>query len=427
MDPETSAATANCIMLFGSTDCRMTSYYFHGGRRVGLHEETPSADEVYFLHADHLGSASLVTKAGQVIESTLRYKPWGEQRLLTGLPRTQRRYTGQVDQNDAYVGSIIDYGGRFYAPWTGTFQSPDTRLGKPDAPQNFNRYSYVGNNPLLYTDPDGHCWPICTAIGGALVGAIVGAAMAAGPQMIANIASGQPLMANIDATEVAKAAVTGAVTGAIGGVMPAGAGVVGVMAVGAVSGVIEGQAEKLVSNLWQGKDATTGLLNPSEMIWDGMLGALGAVGGRIVGKVHEAIDSRKLTNATIAKAKSLISSGGDHGPVLSGVMDRKSRRIFFGTNQDTPPDNIVSLLGNRVGGVPAYKNTKGAGTHSEIYALNDAILARGGTVSAIGLRGFMVHNRWLRKSDKKYTQLGIIDRCKHCAHITSGVTPVGHN
>jgi hypothetical protein len=72
-------------------------------------------DEVYYLHGDHLGSASVVSKVGQVIESTLRYKPWGEQRVLTGLPRTQRRYTGQVDQNDAFVGSIIDYGARFTA------------------------------------------------------------------------------------------------------------------------------------------------------------------------------------------------------------------------------------------------------------------------------------------------------------------------
>jgi RHS repeat-associated protein len=422
-----SALFATCsVITGGNPDCRLTSYYFHGSRRVGLHEETPAADEVYYLHADHLGSASVVSKAGQVIESNLRYKPWGEQRLLTGLPRTQRRYTGQVDQNDAFVGSIIDYGGRFYAPWTGTFQSPDTRLGKPDAPQNFNRFAYVGNNPLLYTDPDGHCWPICTAIAGAIVGAFVGAAMAAGPQMIANVISGQPLMTNIDATEVAKAAVTGAVTGAIGGVMPAGSGIIGVMAVGAVSGVVEGQAEKFVTNVFAGREATAGLFNPSEMIWDGAIGALSAAGGRVIGKFHEAIDARKLTNATIEKAKSLISLGGDHGPVLSGVMDRRSRRIFFGTNQERPPKNIVSLLSDRFGGVPAYKYTKGAGTHSEIYALNDAILARGGTVSATDLRGFMVNNRWLRKGNKKYTQLGTIDRCKHCAHITSGVTPVGH-
>jgi hypothetical protein len=76
---ETSAAIANCMMLVGSPDCRLSSYYFHGGRRVGLQEETPSADEVYFLHGDHLGSASVVSKnnAAQGIESTLRYKPWG--------------------------------------------------------------------------------------------------------------------------------------------------------------------------------------------------------------------------------------------------------------------------------------------------------------------------------------------------------------
>jgi RHS repeat-associated protein len=98
----------------------------------------------------------VVSKAGQVIESTLRYKPWGEQRLLTGLPRTQRRYTGQVDQNDAFVGSIIDYGARFYSPWLGRFVSADTIIPGGKNPQAFNRYSYVLSRPLNYIDPSGH-------------------------------------------------------------------------------------------------------------------------------------------------------------------------------------------------------------------------------------------------------------------------------
>lgn len=33
---------------------------------------------------------------------------------------------------------------------------------------------YVGNNPINHNDPDGHCYPLCTAAIGALVGAVVG-------------------------------------------------------------------------------------------------------------------------------------------------------------------------------------------------------------------------------------------------------------
>jgi hypothetical protein len=44
---------------------------------------------------------------------------------------------------------------RLYDPAVGRFLSPDPYVQSPDFTQNFNRYSYVLNNPLKYTDPDG--------------------------------------------------------------------------------------------------------------------------------------------------------------------------------------------------------------------------------------------------------------------------------
>ena len=40
----------------------------------------------------------------------------------------------------------------------GRFISPDTVVPNPANPQSLNRYSYVLNNPLKYTDPSGHSW-----------------------------------------------------------------------------------------------------------------------------------------------------------------------------------------------------------------------------------------------------------------------------
>ncbi|HEY53273.1 MAG TPA: RHS repeat-associated core domain-containing protein [Caldilineae bacterium] len=47
------------------------------------------------------------------------------------------------------------YNSRYYDPVLGRFISPDTIVPEPGNPQSLNRYSYVLNNPLRYTDPTG--------------------------------------------------------------------------------------------------------------------------------------------------------------------------------------------------------------------------------------------------------------------------------
>ena len=44
---------------------------------------------------------------------------------------------------------------RSYSPMVGRFFSVDQGNGKPGLPRTWNRYSYVGGNPLLRVDPDG--------------------------------------------------------------------------------------------------------------------------------------------------------------------------------------------------------------------------------------------------------------------------------
>ena len=46
---------------------------------------------------------------------------------------------------------------RYYLPEVGRFISADTMVPEPGNPQSYNRYAYVRNNPMNFTDPTGHC------------------------------------------------------------------------------------------------------------------------------------------------------------------------------------------------------------------------------------------------------------------------------
>ena len=48
--------------------------------------------------------------------------------------------------------------GRVYDPQIGRFLSADPYIQSPYNTQSYNRYSYVMNNPLKYTDPSGYLW-----------------------------------------------------------------------------------------------------------------------------------------------------------------------------------------------------------------------------------------------------------------------------
>ena len=72
---------------------------------------------------------------------------------------------------------LINMNGRLYDPLLGRFLSPDNNVQLPDFSQNFNRYSYCLNNPLIYTDPTGEFWHLVigAAIGGVMNWAMNGA------------------------------------------------------------------------------------------------------------------------------------------------------------------------------------------------------------------------------------------------------------
>ncbi len=137
-----------------------TKYYTFGSQRVAMRVCTGTngscgtngvTSTLTYLHGDHLGSASLSTNATGGKVSEMRYYPYGEMR--SGAMATDRQYTGQ--RREIGLG-LYDYNARYYDPYLNRFISPDSIVPSPANPQSLNRYAYVLNNPLRYTDPTGH-------------------------------------------------------------------------------------------------------------------------------------------------------------------------------------------------------------------------------------------------------------------------------
>ncbi len=118
---------------------------------------------MYYLHTNYQGSYESITNAEGAVVEKLSFDPWGRRRnphnwTFTDIPETylfDRGYTGH-EHLDAF--GLVNMNGRMYDPMLGRFLSPDNYVQAPDYTQNFNRYSYVLNNPLKYTDPSGEKW-----------------------------------------------------------------------------------------------------------------------------------------------------------------------------------------------------------------------------------------------------------------------------
>jgi len=138
-------------------------------------ERVPEEGGRRHFHLDHLGSPRLVTGDDSKEMSEHDYEPFGlesnplYQETAGGFDREDpKRFTGHerdyTAPPDAPASAYyLDYmHARFYAPSVGRFLSVDPVLVKAAvrAPQMWNRYSYVGNNPMVHTDPTGKY--ICT-------------------------------------------------------------------------------------------------------------------------------------------------------------------------------------------------------------------------------------------------------------------------
>ena len=124
---------------------------------------TPTRTETKYFHKDHLGSIALITNSMGQAQERYSYDAWGKRRNLDGtdftangghlLGATDRGYTGHEHLD--HLG-LVHMNGRIYDASAGRFLSADPFIAQTSNLQNYNRYAYVNNNPLSYTDPSGY-------------------------------------------------------------------------------------------------------------------------------------------------------------------------------------------------------------------------------------------------------------------------------
>ncbi|MCD4792173.1 MAG: FG-GAP-like repeat-containing protein [Bacteroidales bacterium] len=182
----------------------ITEYnYLPGG---AIFKKVDGVGEMLFTYTDHLGSITHITddQGNFFDEHEQSFDAWGRIRNpetweLLNSPFSKG--VGGIINDRGYTGhemlpqfALINMNGRLYDPILGRMLSPDNYIQMPDFTQNFNRYSYVLNNPLKYVDPDGEIiWMpvIIGAVAGGYSGYQIGKAMGAtGLGMAGYIAGG---------------------------------------------------------------------------------------------------------------------------------------------------------------------------------------------------------------------------------------------
>ena len=147
------------------TTTAIEKIYLGGAMHIREETVTSSSSRFEYLHADHLGSVDVITAENGVVITQNQFDPFGARRNsdwtgVGGAPSIdfQNLHTNQGYTRHEQLDStgLIHMNGRVYDPDIGRFMSADPIVQAPTYSQSYNRYAYVFNNPLSFTDPSGY-------------------------------------------------------------------------------------------------------------------------------------------------------------------------------------------------------------------------------------------------------------------------------
>ncbi|MEK7644522.1 MAG: CARDB domain-containing protein [Patescibacteria group bacterium] len=327
-----------------------STYYLNDGLRVldemnstgavaktlvsGLEQiaEIDSAGVVTFVHSDILGSTVLLTDQAGAVAQEYEYDVFGSVMGMNGSYQTDYLFTGQQYDPES---ELYYYNARYYNPRLGRFISRDSFLGRAGDSLSRNRYAYVKNNPLKFTDPTGNvAWgklgggikdlffgAVTTVFGG--VEAVVGGAMVGGA------VAGE--VATIGGATVPAVVVGGA------GVGLAGMGANNVVAGG--SQVATG-GKNMWDSLWEDEDDVAPSVdytyNPAHEAIDSLTKE-GSTGNSIAHVAYDVIDIFG-GGAGATKGLQTLSKLPEAGKATEGIYTfvSKTRKTYCGRACDIP-------------------------------------------------------------------------------------------
>ncbi|SMN00333.1 Rhs family protein [uncultured Candidatus Thioglobus sp.] len=348
-----------------NTNTQHKHFVYLDGQLVAIHIKTnttsnpdttgtippPVPDKTRYLHYDNLGSIDTITDGQGNIVERMAYTAFGQRRqgdwraadpLLPIIPAlTNRGFTGHehIDEMD-----FIHMNGRVYDPQIGRFLSADIYIQNPYNTQSYNRYSYVLNNPLKYTDPSGHfifsaiaaifsavaataavvvqvvtaivstVWGVAQAVGG-VIGQFIGGAIGATEATIAAISQGASIgfvsggISGGSLESAFKGAVYGGASAGLAQYIGHGIGVNG-METGISKNIAHGFSQGATSQIMGGnfKDGFTG-------------GFVGSAAGGMMGKGDNWSD--------IAGRTAISAAGGVAAELGGGKFSNGARSAAF--------------------------------------------------------------------------------------------------
>lgn len=146
-------------------------------------------------------------------------------------------------------------------------------------------------------------------------------------------------------------------------------------------------------------------------------------------ELNNRINLRQAVHDELDRLKASGLTKNEIGPMVAGIYDPNMDRYYFGINdlEGYLPSNLHPLLETRFSNMPesilnSYTKTRGAGSHAEIYALNEALWAREKAGIATNLDDLYLNVISARRVSKSIPVSGMpVPRCPHCEYLTEGI------